>query len=145
MSSFVAQATAFVQQNFSVLLVIAAVIVALWVAGSSRGDRYARDPRRAFTPNQRLAASRRAGGRCEHSALGFRCRQNGSHADHVVPWSRGGATELSNCQWLCQGHNLRKSNTVPSFVYLGRLERRRRRYFPAGEATQIVWQVGSAR
>lgn len=145
MDSLVAQLIAFVDQHTFALLVALAVGGGLWLAGRGSGDRYSRDPRRAFTPNQRLAANRRAGGRCENSTFGFRCRQQGSHADHVVPWSRGGATELSNCQWLCQTHNLRKSNTVPSFVYLGRLERRRRSYFPPGEATQIVWRMGAAR
>ena len=30
--------------------------------------------------------------------------------DHIVPWSRGGRTELSNCQALCGSCNLRKGN-----------------------------------
>ena len=31
-------------------------------------------------------------------------------ADHVTAWSKGGATELSNCQMLCKMHNLLKGN-----------------------------------
>ncbi len=32
--------------------------------------------------------------------------------DHVVPWSKGGRTELSNAQLLCKPCNIRKSNLV---------------------------------
>lgn len=31
-------------------------------------------------------------------------------ADHIVPWSKGGKTEESNCQMLCKWHNGHKSN-----------------------------------
>ncbi|MBP5786937.1 MAG: DUF262 domain-containing protein [Kiritimatiellae bacterium] len=31
-------------------------------------------------------------------------------ADHVTPWSKGGATSLENCQMLCRTHNRAKGN-----------------------------------
>ena len=31
-------------------------------------------------------------------------------ADHVSAWSRGGATDISNCQMLCKTHNRAKGN-----------------------------------
>lgn len=31
-------------------------------------------------------------------------------ADHVTAWSKGGATEISNCQMLCKTHNRSKGN-----------------------------------
>ena len=31
-------------------------------------------------------------------------------ADHVAAWSKGGATDLSNCQMLCATHNRAKGN-----------------------------------
>lgn len=31
-------------------------------------------------------------------------------ADHVSPWSKGGATEESNCEMLCVTHNRDKGN-----------------------------------
>lgn len=31
-------------------------------------------------------------------------------ADHVTAWSKGGATDVSNCQMLCQTHNRAKGN-----------------------------------
>ena len=33
-----------------------------------------------------------------------------AHADHIVPWSKGGRTEVSNLQILCVECNLKKSN-----------------------------------
>ena len=32
------------------------------------------------------------------------------HADHIIPWSKGGKTDLSNGQMLCTTCNLAKSN-----------------------------------
>lgn len=32
------------------------------------------------------------------------------HSDHIVPWSKGGRTEIPNCQMLCTTDNLKKSN-----------------------------------
>ena len=31
-------------------------------------------------------------------------------ADHVTAWSRGGATDINNCQMLCRPHNQAKGN-----------------------------------
>ena len=31
-------------------------------------------------------------------------------ADHVTAWSRGGATDISNCEMLCKSHNRAKGN-----------------------------------
>ena len=35
---------------------------------------------------------------------------NEMDADHVTPWSKGGATDISNCQMLCRTHNRAKGN-----------------------------------
>ncbi len=37
-------------------------------------------------------------------------RLNEMDADHVTAWSRGGATDISNCQMLCKTHNRAKGN-----------------------------------
>lgn len=37
-------------------------------------------------------------------------RLNEMDADHVTAWSRGGATDASNCQMLCKTHNKAKGN-----------------------------------
>ena len=31
-------------------------------------------------------------------------------ADHVAAWSKGGATDIKNCQMLCKMHNRAKGN-----------------------------------
>ena len=31
-------------------------------------------------------------------------------ADHVTAWSKGGSTDISNCQMLCKTHNKAKGN-----------------------------------
>ena len=31
-------------------------------------------------------------------------------ADHVSAWSKGGATDIHNCQMLCKSHNRAKGN-----------------------------------
>lgn len=31
-------------------------------------------------------------------------------ADHVAAWSKGGATDIKNCQMLCKSHNRAKGN-----------------------------------
>ncbi len=35
---------------------------------------------------------------------------NEMDADHVTAWSKGGATDISNCQMLCKSHNRAKGN-----------------------------------
>lgn len=37
-------------------------------------------------------------------------KENEMDADHVTAWSRGGATDESNCQMLCKTHNRAKGN-----------------------------------
>jgi 5-methylcytosine-specific restriction endonuclease McrA len=32
------------------------------------------------------------------------------NADHVTAWSKGGATDIKNCQMLCKTHNRAKGN-----------------------------------
>ncbi|NLL16801.1 MAG: HNH endonuclease [Clostridiales bacterium] len=53
---------------------------------------------------------------CPLSALGNDSNKNRIYklnemdADHVSAWSRGGATDISNCQMLCKTHNRAKGN-----------------------------------
>lgn len=37
-------------------------------------------------------------------------KQKEMDADHVTAWSKGGATDISNCQMLCKSHNRAKGN-----------------------------------
>ena len=37
-------------------------------------------------------------------------KQDEMDADHVTAWSKGGATDLDNCEMLCVTHNRAKGN-----------------------------------
>lgn len=127
---------------------IALGLLAAVVTGTNRlraGFSLQTDPQRGFDGDQRAEGRRRCGNRCEHkSPLWFRCDGNADQADHVYPWSGGGATSLSNLQYLCSQHNRAKSKRVPSWCYIWRLERRRRGYFPTDVPVQIAWRFGEA-
>ena len=67
---------------------------------------------RQFTENERRTMYERQGGICPM------CKAEGKekhwaieemHADHILPWSKGGHTTLENGQMLCRDHNLAKS------------------------------------
>ena len=49
-------------------------------------------------------------------------------ADHVTAWSKGGATDISNCQMLCKTHNRANGNKWPSSqpTASGHVDRRQR-------------------
>jgi len=116
------------------------VLIVLLAPLPGRGPGLAeRDPWRGFRYAPRRRALERAGGRCE--APGFivwgRCEAPAAEVDHVYPWSRGGATVLSNAQALCAGHNRAKSSLRPPWWYVLGLERRRRGYFPDGEEVRV--------
>lgn len=133
-------------EQFVVAAFVAAVILFVVVLGRlRRGAREQRDPQRVFTAAQRQAMFRRAGGQCEHKRMILpRCTAAPTHADHIFPWSRGGATVLSNGQALCARHNLAKSNKVPSSFYIWRLESRRRRYFDDPREVRVEYRLGVA-
>lgn len=102
------------------------------VPGRGPGRSQGRDPWRRFKYESRRAVMERAGHRCEGSVflvLG-RCPEPAAEADHIYPWSRRGATIISNGQALCRGHNRHKGSMTPPWWYLLSLERRRRSYFP---------------
>jgi len=123
-----------------VFAMVAGVLVGV-VCGGVGGGRWRGpvDGRRLFTPGQRAHIFARAGHRCEHKPWWwFRCPRSATHADHVHPHSRGGATSVGNGQALCAHHNLVKGARVPSRWEVWRLERRRVKYFPAGEPVQVM-------
>lgn len=129
------------------LLAPAAVslLVCVVLASPAGGACVSRDPRRSFSAAERRAAFERAGHRCEHkSVLWHRCTNTPTQGDHIFPWSRGGRTAMSNQQALCPFHNSRKSGSVPTRMYILRLQWRRRRYFPERESPRVQWRQGAA-
>lgn len=68
---------------------------------------------RTFTDNEKRTMYERQNGVCPM------CKAEGKdkvwafeemHADHIIPWSKGGHTTLQNGQMLCREHNLQKSD-----------------------------------
>jgi hypothetical protein len=128
---------------FWIAAALAAVVVAYRLAfhlPNPRRYRGVTDPQRLFDSGQKRVAMARAGGRCEAARAWLRCRAAAEHADHIYPWSKGGATSLDNCQYLCARRNLAKSAKVPSRWYLWALELRRRRYFLASVSGRVTWR-----
>ncbi|TYL51678.1 HNH endonuclease [Nocardioides sp. BGMRC 2183] len=131
------------------LIVLAGVLyIALTAPLPGRGPRRwtRRDPWRTFKHQNRLLVMTRAGGRCEAPAMFAwgRCSRPATEADHIYPWSKGGATIATNGQALCQPHNRRKSNLTPPWWYVRGLERRRAIYFDAGQSTMVQARMTEA-
>lgn len=66
--------------------------------------------------NQTKAAKEKGESNCPLCAVGHDANKNRiwklteMDADHVEAWSKGGATDESNCQMLCKTHNRAKGN-----------------------------------
>lgn len=56
--------------------------------------------------------ARRAAGRCEYCRMHQSLQGATFHVEHVIPRSRGGASDLDNLAWACPSCNLHKSNRV---------------------------------
>ena len=65
---------------------------------------------RCFGSAQRTVIYLRSDGRCQKCQAAIQLST--FHADHIVPWSKGGTTTLSNAQALCPSCNLEKSATM---------------------------------
>lgn len=63
---------------------------------------------RAFDDRMKRAAYERQGGVCPYCGEHFELSE--MHADHIVPWSKGGTTTADNCQMLCRDCNLKKGD-----------------------------------
>lgn len=136
---------ALAQHPWLVVPVAVVMLVGVVLASPAGGACASRDPRRGFTVAERRAAFERAGLRCEHkSMLWHRCTNTPTQGDHIYPWSRGGRTAMSNQQALCPFHNSRKSGTVPTRIYILRLQWRRRRYFPEEVSPRVQWRPEAA-
>lgn len=75
------------------------------------------DPiKRKVYDTQTAAAHANAESNCPHCSIGHDAnkskmwRIDEMDADHVSAWSKGGSTDISNCQMLCKTHNRAKGN-----------------------------------
>lgn len=76
------------------------------------------DPKetKAVYAKQTADAEKRGVSNCPLCAVGHDANAkriwkfNEMDADHVTPWSKGGATDIKNCQMLCRTHNRAKGN-----------------------------------
>lgn len=120
-------------------LVVLILFVSAPMPGRGAGLFKRRDAWRGFKYEPRRIVLSRAGNQCESGAflVWGRCADPAEEADHIYPWSKGGATVVSNGQALCKRHNRSKSNMTPPWWYLRALERRRRTYYPEGEFVRI--------
>ena len=69
-----------------------------------------KDPKRSFDEAQRQVIYRRGNGICK--MCGIQCDWNNWEADHIIPWSKGGKTEIENGQVLCPVCNAKKSDQL---------------------------------
>jgi hypothetical protein len=63
---------------------------------------------RKFTDSQKRTVYEKSKGICSKCGNHFELRE--MEADHITPWSKGGKTNLDNCQILCQDCNRQKSD-----------------------------------
>lgn len=72
--------------------------------------------KRAKYKKQTAEATEKGISNCPLCALGNNSNKNKIYklnemdADHVTAWSKGGATDISNCEMLCKTHNRAKGN-----------------------------------
>lgn len=72
--------------------------------------------KRAVYTRQTAEAKSAGKSNCPYCAMGHEAtatkiwKLNEMDADHVTAWSKGGATNISNCQMLCKSHNRAKGN-----------------------------------
>jgi hypothetical protein len=72
-----------------------------------------KDPKRAFTREQRMAIFRRDGMTCQVKLKcdGVKCEWDNWHADHIVPHSKGGQTTVENGRVACPNCNTALGNS----------------------------------
>lgn len=75
-------------------------------------------PRRRFNVAERQAMYIASGGKCSQCGADLTA---GWHADHVVAWARGGATDVLNGQALCPKCNLKKGPGVVMKPWVGEM------------------------
>ena len=72
--------------------------------------------KKAVYTTQTVAAEKKEKSNCSHCAIGHDANKSKiwsfgeMDADHVSAWSKGGKSDIKNCQMLCKTHNRAKGN-----------------------------------
>ncbi len=72
--------------------------------------------KRAVYATQKAAAELKGLSNCSYCAIGADANKTkiwsigDMDADHVAAWSKGGVTDIKNCEMLCKTHNRAKEN-----------------------------------
>jgi len=72
--------------------------------------------KRAVYAKQKTEAEKKGVSNCSHCAIGHDANKikvwsiGDMDADHVAAWSKGGVTDIKNCEMLCKTHNRAKGN-----------------------------------
>ena len=72
--------------------------------------------KKAVYASQTDGAKAKGESNCPHCCMGHDANKTkiwglaDMDADHVAAWSKGGATDMKNCQMLCKTHNRAKGN-----------------------------------
>jgi hypothetical protein len=113
--------------------------VATWPIRGRGPINRVRDQWRGFKHEARAQVLSNAGHRCEGHFLFtlIRCPKDATEVDHVIPWSKGGPTIVSNGQALCRYHNRSKGDKLIPWWHVLRLEKRRQSYFPQGVPVRV--------
>ena len=78
------------------------------------------DDQREYDYQQRIAIFRKYNSKCanpyDNHDCQVTCEWDNFHADHILPWSAGGKTTVSNGQLLCPSCNLKKGTAIPAAV-----------------------------
>ena len=74
------------------------------------------DIQKEVNAKQTAAAEKKGVSNCPLCAVGHAANRSRIYkfaemdADHVTAWTKGGATDIRNCQMLCKTHNRAKGN-----------------------------------
>ncbi len=70
------------------------------------------DPKRIFDSSDKIQIYANSKGKCQNKSCNKSIDETAWHADHIVPWIKGGKTIIANAQALCIKCNLSKKDSM---------------------------------